>query len=97
MRFFYLLFTVFLVASHSASAQSDPSNSGEAHRVWKKWSRKKNNYNPYLDRKRKDKPSARMARQNQKDVKRQQKEAKKQMRKSRKSISRANRRRLKGK
>lgn len=41
-------------------------------------------YNPYLDKKKKNKPSAIMSRQNKKDVKRMNKTAKRQMRRSRK-------------
>jgi hypothetical protein len=52
--------------------------------------------NPYLDRKNKNKPSVRMARETKKDLKKQKKAAKKQMRKSKRSISRADRRRMKG-
>jgi hypothetical protein len=43
-------------------------------------------YNPYLDKKRKNKPSAVMARQNKKDLKRMKKTSKRQMRRSRKKI-----------
>ena len=44
-------------------------------------------YNPYLDKKKKNKPSAVMAKQNQKDMKRQKKAAKKQMKRSKKRLN----------
>jgi hypothetical protein len=54
-------------------------------------------HNPYLDKKKKNLPSAKMARENRKHLKRQNKEAKKQMRRSKRDIGRANKRRMKGK
>jgi hypothetical protein len=45
-------------------------------------------YNPYLKKKAKNKPSAVMARQNKKEVKKQKHRAKRQMRRSRKKTGR---------
>lgn len=45
-------------------------------------------YNPYLKKKARNKPSAIMARQNKKEIKRQKRTAKKQMRRSRKRTGR---------
>jgi hypothetical protein len=53
--------------------------------------------NPYLDRKKKNKPSVQQARENRKHLKKQKKLARKQMRRSKREIGRANRRRMKGK
>jgi hypothetical protein len=47
--------------------------------------------NPYLDKKKKHRPSAVMSRQNKKDLKRQKRMAKKQMRRSKKHINRKKR------
>lgn len=47
-------------------------------------------YNPYLDKKRKNKPSAVMARENKKHMKRQNKAAKRQLKRSRKQVHRKN-------
>lgn len=44
-------------------------------------------YNPYLDKKKKNKPSAVMAKQNKKDMKRQKKAAKKQMKRSKRRLN----------
>ncbi len=46
----------------------------------------KSQYNPYLDKKRKNKPSVIMAKENKKTLKHQKKAAKKQMRRSRKKV-----------
>jgi hypothetical protein len=53
-------------------------------------------HNPYLDRKKKNRPSVRQKRDDAKHLKRQKRMAKKQMRRSRRDISRANKRRTKG-
>lgn len=45
-------------------------------------------YNPYLRKKAKNKPSAKMARENRKEIKRQNRVAKRQMRRSRKKTGR---------
>lgn len=45
-------------------------------------------YNPYLDKKKKNKPSAIMARQTKKDLKRQKKAAKRQLKRSRRQVHR---------
>jgi hypothetical protein len=52
--------------------------------------------NPYLDKKKKNRPSVVMARQNRKELKKQKRMARKQMRHSRRSIARSNRRKMKG-
>ena len=88
---------IILLLAVGLPAQYDFSEKKERHKIWRKTFRKKRqSYNPYLDRKRKDKPSAQMARENKKDVKRQQRNAKKVMRKNRREIGKANRRRMKG-
>ena len=45
-------------------------------------------YNPYLDKKAKNKPSAIMAKENRKSLRKQKKGAKKQMRRSRRHLNR---------
>lgn len=91
-----LILSLLLFVSVSVAQGDMFSEKRERHRVWKKWNRKKQSYNPYLDRKAKDKPSARIARENKKEYKKQQRDGRKQMRRSRKAISKANRRRMKG-
>jgi hypothetical protein len=58
----------------------------ERYKVWKNWKSKRQSYNPYLDRKGKDKPSSRMAREDKKYIKKSNREAKRQMRRSRKGL-----------
>jgi hypothetical protein len=48
-------------------------------------------HNPYLDKKKKDRPSAVMARQDKKELRRQKKMAKKQMRRSKRHVGRKRR------
>lgn len=55
-------------------------------RVWRKWRKDKDAYNPYLKKKGKDKPSARIASGNKKDLRKQKRINKKQMRRSKKTI-----------
>lgn len=43
-------------------------------------------YNPYLDKKRKNKPSAVMAKKDKKNLKQQKKQARKQLRRSRRKV-----------
>jgi len=50
--------------------------------------------NPYLDKKQKNRPSAKMRRENTKHLKKQKKEARKQMRRSKRSIARGNKRKM---
>jgi hypothetical protein len=48
-------------------------------------------YNPYLDKKKKNKPSAVMARETKRDLRKQKKMAKKQMRRSKRHLNRKKR------
>lgn len=60
----------------------------ERKKVWRKWKKNNQSYNPYLDRKAKNKPSAIQARQDKRDLNRQKKVARKQMRRSKKGLNR---------
>lgn len=82
------LIAVFTIFSVPMSGQSMSENKKERKRIRKNWSKKNQSYNPYLDKKAKNKPSAKMARAEKKELKKQKKRAKRQMRKSRKSTSR---------
>jgi hypothetical protein len=53
-------------------------------------------HNPYLDKKKKNRPSAKIRNDNNRHLKKQKKEAKKQMRRSKRSIARNNKRRMRG-
>ena len=56
----------------------------ERKRVWRKWRSNKGEYNPYLKKTAKKKPSAKMARSEKKEMRRQKKAFKKELRRTRK-------------
>ncbi len=59
----------------------------ERKRVWRKWRSSKDAYNPYLKKKGKDKPSARIATGNRKEDRIARRENKRQMRRSKRTIN----------
>jgi hypothetical protein len=62
----------------------------ERKRVWRKWRKNREAYNPYVKAKAKNKPSARMARGNRKELQRQKRAARKELRKNRKKFGTTN-------
>jgi len=58
----------------------------ERKRVWRKWRSNKDAYNPYLKKKGKDKPSARIATGNRKEDRIARRENKRQLRRSKRAI-----------
>jgi len=54
----------------------------ERKKVWKHWGRKKDAYNPYLDKKKKNKPSAQIDKQQKREAKRQKRQYKKQLKRA---------------
>jgi hypothetical protein len=77
------LLCLFLFVNRPAMAQEEMfRQKPERIKVWRKWHKKRNAYNPYLDLKAKDKPSARMAKGERKEIKRQNRAAKKQLKRS---------------
>lgn len=81
-----LLLTFFLMAQTPALAQR--SKYKPVKPVKKGWKKSGTSYNPYLEKKAKNKPSAQLARQDKKELQRQKKAARKQMRRSKKSLNR---------
>jgi hypothetical protein len=78
MKLLYrLLLLIMTLTAYEAGAQGDPFRK-DRKRVWRKWRKDKQAYNPYLDKKSKHKPSAVMARENRKDEKRKSKVIRKQ-------------------
>jgi hypothetical protein len=78
---------LFMFAPERSIAQDDMySQKKERKRLWKRWRKNKQSYNPYLEKKRKDKPSARMARSQKREMRRQNRAAKKQLRRSRRTV-----------
>jgi len=77
------LFSIFFCVAPAHAQDNVYSHSKEHKRVWKKWRKNRQSYNPYLEKKKRNKPSAVLARENKREMKRQQKRAKRQKRKMR--------------
>lgn len=84
----YLLLSFFVSQHQFLPAQNLNPNRKERKKVWRKWKKNNQSYNPYLDKKAKNKPSAKLAREDKKELGRQKKAARKQMRRSRKRVNR---------
>ncbi len=85
----FILFVFFGTTTTELLAQNQNDMFNEkrsTRRVWRKWRKDKDAYNPYLKKKGKDKPSARIASGNKKDLRKQKRINKKQMRRSKKTI-----------
>lgn len=87
--FFKLLVFFFILSVNRVEAQNDEmfKQKKERKRVWRRWRSKREAYNPYLEKTGKNKPSARIARGDKKELRRQKRAARKQMRKNKKSVS----------
>jgi hypothetical protein len=78
-----ILLLFFVLSMHPAIAQNEMfQEKPERKKLWKKWRKNRQSYNPYLDKKGKNKPSARIAKGDRKDIKRSNRQAKRQMRRS---------------
>ncbi|MBI3521043.1 MAG: hypothetical protein HY062_17015 [Bacteroidetes bacterium] len=85
----YIGIFLFLIAAGHLTLNAQFSESKERKKMWKKSARKhkaREAYNPYLDKKTKDKPSQQLSKQNAREQRRQLKEAKKQKRRSMKKL-----------
>ncbi len=96
MRFLVCILVIVFILPSCRSQDELLGEKRERYKIWTRWKSKRMSYNPYLDRKGKDKPSSKMARENKSHVKKQQKEAKRQLRKSKRSIGKANKKRRRG-
>jgi len=81
---------LIIITNNSLLAQNDEMVGGNRKpKIWKKWRHKERfnsePFNPYLKKKKKDLPSAQMAKQDQKELRRQKRLAKKQMKKNKKA------------
>jgi len=80
MKFiFKILLVLFTLTVYHSPAQDDVFRK-DRKKGWRKWRKNKQSYNPYLDKKARNKPSAKLARQNKKDLKRKNRAVKKQKR-----------------
>lgn len=59
----------------------------ETKKVWKRWNKKRDAYNPYLDKKDKHKPSAQIDKSVKRDVKKQNRRYKRELRRSKRKTS----------
>jgi hypothetical protein len=86
LRFFVILF--LLLCTHSIEAQQKEmfKQKRERKRIWRRWKPNREAYNPYLKKKAKDKPSARIAKGNRKELRQQKRKDRRQMRRSKKTI-----------
>jgi hypothetical protein len=87
MKFIYRLLIVLFVLSNTPGFSQEDMFRKDRKRTWRKWRKNKQSYNPYLEKKAKNKPSAQLAKSNRREIKRQNKVAKKQMRRSRKKVN----------
>ena len=81
----FLLLFLFVAAPH-VEAQDQPKEmfkqKRQRKRVWRRWRSNRDAYNPYLKKKDKDKPSARLAKGNRKEIRQQRRREKRQLRKA---------------
>jgi hypothetical protein len=79
----YLLLFLFCLSQPSlAQDNSMFRQKKERKKVWRGWNRKKDAYNPYLKKRAKNKPSAKMARSEKRDLKRQKRDYKRSIKRS---------------
>jgi len=82
-----LLFFLFLLNFNSSAQQNEMfKQKRERKKIWRKWRSKREAYNPYVDAKAKNKPSARMAKGDRKELKRQKRLAKRQLRRNKSGL-----------
>lgn len=80
---------LFLLFTGSLPLKAQFTESDERKKMWRKSARRHKNreaFNPYLEKKKKDKPSEKLNKQNKRDIRRQTKAAKKQKRRSMKKL-----------
>ena len=86
-RIFLCLLIIAFYPQQSVAQQDDMfKQKKERKRIWRKWRKNREAYNPYVKAKAKNKPSARMARGNRKELKRQKRIARKELRKNKKKF-----------
>lgn len=84
-----ILYSLVFLFLYINKANAQFSESKERKKMWRKSGRKhkaREAYNPYLNKKGKDKPSSELSKQNARDIKRMNKNARKQKRRSMKKL-----------
>ncbi|MEO6305914.1 MAG: hypothetical protein ABIP51_22395 [Bacteroidia bacterium] len=86
---FSLFFFLFVFSYNDASSQNDEmfKQKRERKRIWRKHRTTDDAYNPYLKKKAKNKPSARVNKGNKKEDRHQKRAYKKQLKKSKKRLN----------
>lgn len=74
---YQILLVLFTFTTAHTYAQEDMFRK-ERKRTWRKWRKNRQSYNPYLDKKAKNKPSAKLAKANKKDIRKKDKAVRKQ-------------------
>ena len=83
-KVFPLLLILFLFSAQQVCAQDYLyGRKKERKKVWRHWGKKKDAYNPYLDKKKKNKPSAQIDKSVKRESKKQERRYKRQLRRSR--------------
>jgi hypothetical protein len=83
MRLFLLGFVFLFMIQGQVLAQDNLYSNKSHKRIWKRWRSNRQSYNPYLEKKKRNKPSAILARENKKASRRQELKAKRQVRRMR--------------
>lgn len=91
-RLFLFLLLIAVPAAIEAQNNDMFKQKRERRRLWRKWrgNRERKNktaYNPYLEKKAKDKPSARLAKGNKRELRQQKRMARRQLRKSKRKVN----------
>lgn len=82
MKFIFKLLLVIFTLTSTQSFSQDGMGGGKKQK-FHRHRKYKNSYNPYLEKKGKNKPSAKLARENKKDMRKKNKAIKKQKRQNR--------------
>lgn len=86
IRFFLLALFMFTVPlAYSQNDEMVRRNRKERKKVWRRWNKKRDAYNPYLKKKNKDKPSVKEARSSKREIRRQRRDFKKQTRRGKRN------------
>ena len=92
MNLFLKILLLFLFVSLDPceiQAQQDDmfKQKKERKRIWRRWKKNREAYNPYVAAKAKNKPSARMAKGHKREIRRQSRAIKKQTKQNKKAIN----------
>ena len=86
IRIFVVLFFFLSVQTFYAQQKEMFKQKKERKRLWRRWRSDRDAYNPYLKKKAKDKPSARIAKGNKKEDRQMNREARRQKKRAKRSV-----------